>query len=141
MSIGSLNYAIIRYTFSKHGRLSSKKLINALFRHGKTVNFYPIRLVYLSRNRQLVSNTQVMFAAPKRKFKSAVTRNTIKRRMREAYRLHKHLLASPHSSSVRFLLGYIYMGSRQQSNFQVIQEKIIQAIYYLSSLYQQERPV
>lgn len=57
--------------------------------------------------------------------------------MREVHRLHKHLLTHTHSSSVGLLLAYIYIGRSQQSNFQVIQKKVIRAIYYLRSLYEQ----
>ena len=99
------------------------------------MNFYPIRLVYLSQRVPVGSSyTEVLFTVSKKKFKSAVTRNAIKRRMREAYRLHKHLLGSLKSNSVRFLLRYIYMGSRPKANFGAIQTKIVQTIDYLRSL-------
>jgi len=128
----------IRYTFTANERLKSKKLINKLFKQGKVLKRYPIRMVYLPCNAQTITHHQALFVVPKKKFKSAVARNTIKRRIREAHRLHKHLLAVPKNASIHFLIGYIYIGSSQQSNFQTIQEKVIEAINHLKKRYEKE---
>jgi ribonuclease P protein component len=75
-------------TFHKNERLCSKKHIDTLFEKGQTLSAYPIKLIWLgskNENRQV----QAMFVVPKKKFKHANDRNTLKRRMREAYRLQK----------------------------------------------------
>lgn len=50
----------------------------------------PFKCVFLIR--KSADPTQILFAVPKRNFKRAVTRNLIRRRMREAYRQSKQTL-------------------------------------------------
>ena len=51
--------------------------------------------------------SQAAFAVPKRNFKLAVTRNRVRRQMRETYRLHKHLLSHDNGRNFAFLFLYI----------------------------------
>ena len=86
--------APLRHTFSKHERLKSRKLIDALFQSGKTFQVFPFRVFYLWEPPSAVP-VQVGVGASKRNFKRAVDRNRIKRLMREGYRLQKQLLDIP----------------------------------------------
>lgn len=71
---------------------------------------------------------QVLFAVPSKRIRSAVARNKLKRRMREAYRLSKHYL--PDCAGVYFLIGYIYTGPDKLCDFQTVQEKIVALLHY-----------
>ncbi len=81
---------IVKFTFKKPERLSSRKKIQELFSNGSSFYLHPFKVVTLPNAESKVH--QVLFSVPKRIFKRAVDRNLLKRRMREAYRLHKHLL-------------------------------------------------
>lgn len=85
---------MMRFTFSKNEKLKSLKTISRLFKEGESIFVYPIKLIYLPIDREL---SPVLFTAsvPRKKFRKAVMRNTLKRRMREAYRLNKHLITEP----------------------------------------------
>ena len=93
---------IVECTFKKVERLSSKKDIQELFKNGSSFYLYPFKVITLPSTNSPVH--QVLFTVPKRNFKRAVDRNLLKRRMREAYRLHKHLLPTePQVLSIAYI--------------------------------------
>ncbi|MCR9170933.1 MAG: ribonuclease P protein component [bacterium] len=78
----------------KEYKLCNKQLIDALFDGGRSQKQYPFIVKYAVQ--ELKSNTpfQMVIAAPKRTFKTAVQRNRIKRICREAVRKNKTELES-----------------------------------------------
>jgi len=99
------------YTFTKEERLCNKKLIDELFHNGSSFLVYPFKVSWLVTNEPQPFQAQVMFGVPKKRYKLAVDRNLLKRRMREAYRLNKQqLLYLPLQEAGRnivFSIGYI----------------------------------
>ena len=81
-----------RETFQKSERLCSRKTIGALFESGNIFYNSLFKVVWNKDQNALSSPAQVAFSVSKRGFRLAVTRNLIKRRMREAYRKNKSLL-------------------------------------------------
>lgn len=89
---------------------------------------YPVRLIYLPVTD--IDSHQLLVSVPRRNFKKAVDRNLLKRRMREAYRQHKHLITYKSDEGVHFLLGYIYIAKHIYS-YQRIETKIVESLYRL----------
>jgi ribonuclease P protein component len=79
------------HTFSREERLKSRKMIGRLFKEGRSFVSYPLRVVWLpfDENQGVSAPVQLAISVPKRAFKTAVGRNLLKRRIREAYRLNK----------------------------------------------------
>jgi len=87
-----------RFRFIKKERITGEKRIEALFAQGCSFVSYPFRIVYLETARGEVTPWSILVSIPKRRIKSAVKRNRMKRLVREAYRLNKHLLLDPGSA-------------------------------------------
>ncbi len=107
-------------TFKKSERLCSKIIIEKLYKEGSSFLSYPLRFVYIKLESESKDNNQVLITASKKTFKRAVDRNLIKRRIREAYRLHKHSLHD--FKDLTFAINYI---GKQIEDFSKIEEQVI----------------
>ena len=79
--------------YPKIEKLKSKKLIDHLFEEGRSVKAFPLRMVFVETTLPFDGiPVQAGVSVSKRNHKLAVTRNRIKRLLREAYRLEKKKL-------------------------------------------------
>lgn len=79
------------YKLPKSEKLHSFGAIRRLFTEGKGGFVYPLRYVVYADGSDTVS-AEILFSTPKKFLKRANKRNKVRRRMREAYRLNKHIL-------------------------------------------------
>lgn len=91
--------------FPKEERLTKKKAIEALFAQGSSFSSFPLKVIFTSASDQGQPRNQVLVSVPAKAFRKATDRNTLKRRIREGYRLNKALL----TTSIPFSLAYIYI--------------------------------
>jgi len=78
------------YTLSKKERLTSRKLIDKIFkREGEIISKFPLSFIFLRHELLEKVPAQILFSVPARKIRKAHDRNRIKRLMRECYRLQK----------------------------------------------------
>ena len=111
------------FGFSRQERLKSRKDIKRLFEESEHVKAFPIRCLFL-QNEQSTEDigAQAAFSVPKRSFKKAAHRNRIKRRMKEAYRLHKSiLLDASKKNNTSYQLMFIYI-NREEWPFDKIEK-------------------
>ncbi|MBQ3711824.1 MAG: ribonuclease P protein component [Bacteroidales bacterium] len=78
------------HTFPKAERISGVKDVAALLAGGKWMRSELLKACYMRNGLEF---SRIVVSVPKRLFKRAVKRNLLKRRIREAYRLQKELLA------------------------------------------------
>ena len=122
----------LNFGYPRREKLKSQTLIEKLFLEGKSVSSYPLKLIYLQTELNEDVKIQSTVAVPKKKFKSAVKRNRIKRVLREAYRLNKHLVFNNSDPSFAFLL--LYLGKEMpdyhdvERNMQAILQKFLKKI-------------
>jgi ribonuclease P protein component len=109
------------FSFPKNEKLKSKKLIEQLFIEGKSINHFPLKLIYLKTVFDDNSTIKTGVIAPKKNFKKAPDRNRIKRLLREAYRLNKPLLFNNIEGSFAFMI--LYLG-KEMPNYQLVEEKM-----------------
>lgn len=96
------------FGLKKAERLCSKKAIDALFAStdSKSLSAYPIRAVYRHTEE---AGFRILVSVSKRRFRHAVDRNRVKRQLREAYRLNKHILHTTEFNTPGMDIAFIWL--------------------------------
>jgi len=121
------------YTFTKEERLCNKKLIDELFHKGSSFLCYPFKVSWIAVDEPQPFPGQVLFGVPKKRYKQAVDRNLLKRRMREAYRLNKqqrlYSILQEADKNIVFSIGYI---GKEINTYELIEKKMLKLLDVLA---------
>ncbi|HTO16012.1 MAG TPA: ribonuclease P protein component [Edaphocola sp.] len=125
----------VDYTFTASERLKHRKLIETLFQNGKAFSVFPFKVVYSIVDKSNTENTFVRMGCvvPKRNKKRAVDRNLIKRKLKEAWRLQKHILIPDIPEHKELHVFFIYIG-KEIPNFSIIAASVSKIIIKLQSI-------
>lgn len=97
-------------TFTKEERLSWKRHIDLLFEKGQSFMAFPLRVIFLPYQEEHPVPASVLVSVSKKRFKRAVKRNLLKRRIREAYRLNKQALTdSLAAANKTIFIAFLYL--------------------------------
>jgi len=100
------------FTYPKKEKLCSKILISKLFEKNNQIKKYPIRLIWMETFLPANVPVQSAISVSKKRFKKAITRNLLKRRMREAFRQNKKVLYSTlNANNKQLALMFIYQSN------------------------------
>lgn len=136
----------LKQTFKKDEKLRSRSIIDRLFQRGnkqiQTFYQFPFRVLYFESTPKVPQSTddgsglsdapnaplrvpsplpQVLFSVSKRNFKRAVDRNLIRRRCREAYRLHKSILTVSSEVPYPTAIAFLYL-AKEIGTYDVIEK-------------------
>ena len=103
--------------------------IQQLYRDGQHFVCWPLRVTYRPAEDE---TTQVLVWAPKSLFKHAVDRNRLRRQMREAYRLNRHVLTEAQPEK-HYLIAMNYI-DREQQPYTVIEKAMRKTLKKLAAL-------
>ena len=123
------------FSFPKKEKLKSKKRIEQLFTEGKEQFKFPFKLVYDFESIENAGEVHWSFAVsiPKKKIKSAVQRNLLKRRVREAFRLNRSQLSDKLASkNLKLSLMFIYIAD-EVKKYPVLEKSVKKHLELLSN--------
>lgn len=136
--LSNIPLAATTFKLSKQDRLAKPKHIKILFREGKSFKISPFRVFYVKKIQETFSSNKVLFSVSKKRIRSAVKRNRIKRLLREAYRINKWILNLPDLKdsgvSFVFLIGYVYNGNGEEIRHTVFNEAVAASLQHLRTL-------
>lgn len=121
------------FSFGKEERLSKKKSIDELFKKGASRLSFPVKYIFTRNPDKTCRAHQILISVPIKNFRKAVDRNTLKRRIREGYRLNKALL----HGTPALCIAYIYI-AREILPSEVIHKSICVSMKELSDYYEKK---
>lgn len=119
------------HTLCKEERLCGKRAISGLFDSGNTFFLSPYKVFWLEASVDSAPcPSRFTVSVPKRRFKKAVERNLMKRRIREAFRLNKKILNSVIAENRQIHLIAVFASDRLMpfSELEAAMKKILQRI-------------
>jgi ribonuclease P protein component len=121
------------YTFKKEERLCNKRLIDGLFHNGSSFLCYPFKASWALADGGQDFPVQIVFSVAKKRYKRAVDRNLVKRRMREAYRLNKQSLLYDvlNTADKKLVLSISYIG-KEIPLYDFFEKKMIKLLNQLA---------
>lgn len=122
------------YAFPKSEKLCGKLYVKRLYDSGKRMTCYPLRVTWHQEKVDSdLALPQVLVWASKSLFKHAVSRNRLRRQMREAYRLNSEQLkqyCKDNGLLVEIAFNYI---AKEQTTYEQIEKAMKKAILKIVS--------
>lgn len=106
-----------RNTFPLKEHLKSKSIIERVYAEGSSATAFPLRAVFLEQESDIQDPTAtILISVAKRRFRHAVDRNLMKRRIREAYRTSKHgFIEALQNNGKKMAVAIIYIDTKESS--------------------------
>lgn len=103
------------FSLHKSEKLCSTTAIDALFAPnsgGKGALAFPLRMVWRHNTaRSHGAHVQFLISVPKKRLRHAVDRVSMRRRIREAYRLNRALIPAADNDDSRLDVAFVYIGT------------------------------
>ncbi|MDR2126423.1 MAG: ribonuclease P protein component [Prevotellaceae bacterium] len=117
-----------RCVFKKNERLCLRNDIENVMQNGKKILSYPFLVNYVIKDAYNGEATKIAISVAKRNFKKSVDRNLLKRRIREAYRQHKHSLNETACDNNKVINAIIVYVSKEKLPYEEIKKGIIKSL-------------
>ena len=106
-----------RNTFPLKEHLKSKRVIEQVYTGGASATVYPLRAIFIEQPQEAQGPTAaILINVSKKRFRHAVDRNLVKRRIREAYRTSKHpFVEALENNGKKIAVAIIYIDNKHNS--------------------------
>lgn len=108
--------------FGKAYKLCSRKTIDHLFKEGKQLRAFPLKIYYQETQSLEKVPFQVVLSAPKRQFKRAHDRNYVKRLLKEVLRREKQPLEEVLNTSGKQLSLFLIYTHKEVLSYQELEK-------------------
>jgi len=128
-----------KYTFSKRERIKKRKQIDNLFSEGRSFTLRPFKVYYKLNDNMADPPVQILIAIPKKYYIRSVDRNKLKRLIREAYRINKHIITEClEQIRINLQVGFVYSWNSGILPYSEIEKKLIGCLYKLAGIIAQQ---